>query len=162
MPAFLKVFIESASFFGNNIPIVAVASLSFIAYLVVSGYLREAGVFFLSIFSLLYSVLLKNIFRIPRLDSYAGDPTKLGDMYRFPSSHVIFYVSFWGLLLFLTFKKDVFGDGLAVYLLRIISVYHLLFVGISRVFIGAHTVQDVVAGYVFGAVYLAVLIYLSR
>jgi len=51
MPAFLKVFIESASFFGNNIPIVAVASLSFIAYLVVSGYLREA-VFF----SFLYSV----------------------------------------------------------------------------------------------------------
>lgn len=162
MPAFLKVFIESASFFGNSIPIVAVLSLSFIAYFVVSGYIKEAGIFILAILSLLYSVVLKNIFKIPRLDSYAGDPTKLGDMYRFPSSHVIFYVCFWGLLFFLTFKRDVFGSGLAVYLLRTISVYHILFVGISRIIIGAHTVQDVVAGYVFGAIYLAVLIYLSR
>jgi len=46
MPAFLKVFIESASFFGNSIPIVAVLSLSFIAYFVVSGYIKEAGIFF--------------------------------------------------------------------------------------------------------------------
>ncbi|HAI62617.1 MAG: hypothetical protein UU64_C0002G0077 [candidate division WWE3 bacterium GW2011_GWF2_41_45] len=162
MPVFLKVFIESASFFGNSIPIVAVVSLSFIAYFIASGYLKEAGIFLLAILSLLYSVLLKNIFKIPRLDTYVGDPTKLGDMYRFPSSHVIFYVCFWGLLLFLSFKKGFFGDGLAVNLIRIISVYHIILIGVSRVLIGAHTVQDIVVGYIFGGIYLAVLIYLSR
>jgi len=162
MPAFLKLFIESASFFGNSIPIVTVVSLSFLAYFISLGYLKEAGLFFLAILSLLYSVLLKNIFKIPRLDTYAGDPTKLGDMYRSPSSHVIFYVCFWGLLLFLSFKKDIFGDGLAANLIRIISLYHIVLVGVSRVLIGAHTVQDVIAGYIFGGIYLAVLIYLSR
>ncbi|KKS31563.1 hypothetical protein A2380_00780 [candidate division WWE3 bacterium RIFOXYB1_FULL_43_24] len=162
MPGFLRIFIESASFFGNNIPVVVVVSLSFLVYFAASGYIKEAGLLVLAVLSLLYSVLLKNIFKIPRLDTYVGDPAKLGDMYRFPSSHVIFYVCFWGLLLFLSFKKDIFGDGFVAYLIRGVSIYNILFVGISRILVGAHTVQDVVAGYIFGGIYLAVLIYLSR
>lgn len=158
MPVFLRVIIESASFFGNSYAVAALASVSMIAYLLVSGYLKEAGLFFLAVLGILYSVILKNIFKVPRPDTYIGDPSKLGDIYRFPSSHVVFYVCFWGFLFFLTFKKGVFEAVWIIWLIRALSLYHILLVGISRVIVGAHTVHDVVAGYLFGAVYLGLLI----
>ncbi len=162
MTAYVKMFVEAASYFGNNIPVIIVVSASLAGYFVASGLYKEAGVLVLSLLSFFYSVLLKNIFKIPRLDTYVGDPTKLGDIYRFPSSHVIVYVAFWGLLLFLSLKKGVFDGNIMNLAIRIISIYHLVFIGVSRVILGAHTIQDVVAGYFFGLVYLAVLIYLIR
>jgi undecaprenyl-diphosphatase len=162
VPAIVKTILESASFFGNNIPLALLTSLTILMYLVISGFLKESVFFIFANLSLLWSVVLKNIFKIPRLDTYIGDPQKLGDMFRFPSSHVIFYVCFWGFLFFLTLRKDVFGNGAAAHILRFLCLFHILLVGVSRIVVGAHTLQDVIAGYIFGGLYLALLIYLSR
>lgn len=152
---------ESASFFGNFVPLAVLSSVSMILYLVSLGKLREAAVFVLANVGFLYSVGLKYIFKTPRQEGYAITKTKFGDNYAFPSSHVIFYVCFWGFLLYLTFKKDIFGD-LPSTIIRVLAIYHILFIGISRIYLGAHTFIEVAAGYAFGLLYLLLLIFLSR
>ncbi|GIW69871.1 MAG: hypothetical protein KatS3mg101_0618 [Patescibacteria group bacterium] len=161
MPPTLRIIIESASFFGNSYVIATLASVAMLMYLFASGYIKEAGLFFLAVLGVIYSILLKNIYKIPRPDTYIGDPSKLGDMYRFPSSHVVFYVCFWGFLLFLSFKRGIFGPEKIVWLIRFLCVYHILLIGISRVVVGAHMLQDVIAGYLFGGLYLGILIAIS-
>ncbi len=157
---FFKI-VESASFFGNFLPLAVLGSASMFLYLLSLGKLKEAAIFILANISFLYSVGLKYIFKTPRPQDYAVSKSKFGDIYAFPSSHVVFYICFWGFLLYLTFKKDIFGDVSSL-IVRVLAVYHILFIGISRIYLGAHTLMEVVAGYAFGLLYLLLLIFLSR
>lgn len=162
MPTALRSLVEYSSYFGNNIPLILIASASFLVYFLSKGYLKESVLFVMANASYLLSVVLKNIFKTPRPLTYNGNPMKPGDLYAFPSSHVMFYVCFWGFLLYLSSQKSIFPNSYVANIVRFISVYHIIFVGASRVIAGAHTISDVIAGYIFGLVFLGILIALER
>jgi membrane-associated phospholipid phosphatase len=67
----------------------------------------------------------------------------------FPSSHVMFYTVFFGMLIFLSGKKD--------WLIKVISAFFIITIGASRLYLGMHSLSDVIAGYVFGLLYLVVI-----
>jgi undecaprenyl-diphosphatase len=78
----------------------------------------------------------------------------------FPSGHVITAAAFGGYLAFLTFtllKKSWPRTLLLVLLAPII-----LFMGVSRVYVGHHWFSDAMGGYVFGSLWLALTIRLYR
>ena len=67
----------------------------------------------------------------------------------FPSGHVMYYVVVIGLLAFFSTQRMQPGRGR--WLVRAAAVLPLAAIGVSRIYLGAHWLGDVVAGYAFGA-----------
>ena len=81
-----------------------------------------------------------------------------GDLHgsSFPSGHVMHYVVFLGVLVFIATQN--LQSGAARWLVYGSFALALVAVGVSRIYLGAHWFGDVVGGYVFGAVVVAAAI----
>lgn len=103
---------------------------------------RTARVFAISVItSCILNYILKILFHIPRP---TAAPLELLTDYSFPSGHAMNnLVLFGGIALFL--KQKTFW---------IFTVIWLLLIGISRIYLGVHTVTDVLGGYAFGLILL--------
>lgn len=81
--------------------------------------------------------------------------------FSFPSGHVMFYTVFFGFLLFLAWRYLQPGwlRGLLIATLAALIVL----VGFSRIYLGAHWLSDVVAGYLLGGLilWMAIEVYLA-
>ena len=80
--------------------------------------------------------------------------------YSFPSGHVLFFVTFFGFLLFLAYtllKLSRWRTWLLVILAGMIAL-----IGPSRIYVGQHWASDVVAAYLLGSVWLALSILIYR
>lgn len=78
----------------------------------------------------------------------------------FPSGHVMFYVSFYGFLIFLTYiflKKR----SLRVFLMLLFSL-PIILGGLSRIYLGVHWFSDVLGAYLMGFVWLLIVIHLYQ
>lgn len=84
--------------------------------------------------------------------------------YSFPSGHVTHDVVCYGFLLFLTFTKPAreWRYRWVLIPLQLFFVYDLLFIGLSRVLEGDHWLLDVVGGYLGGALWLVLFIFLYK
>lgn len=117
----------------------------------------------LSLSSGLYSAVLKSVFKLGRPEGYLPEgliPWERilkSEIYSFPSTHTVFYTAFFGYLIYLSYSIKGL-DKLTRHAVRIFSAVMVLLVGGSRVLLGAHYIRDVVAGYIFGLVYLGLLI----
>jgi membrane-associated phospholipid phosphatase len=133
-----------------------------ILYLYLRRYKNEAFILFLgSGIAFPLSQALKGIFRTPRpslenLTHYL--PT---DIYGFPSGHVIFYTVFWGFLFYLTFKLTKI-DSIIRKSLRLLALYFLIFVGVSRIVLDVHYLIDVIGGYIIGGGLLLTMIMVDK
>jgi membrane-associated phospholipid phosphatase len=80
--------------------------------------------------------------------------------YSFPSGHVLYYTTFYGFLLFLSFTllKPSWGRTLLVTLFS--GLVGL--VGFSRIYEGQHWASDVLAAYLLGSAWLALVVYVYR
>jgi membrane-associated phospholipid phosphatase len=82
----------------------------------------------------------------------------------FPSGHVENDLVYYGFLLYLSFTKPV-SQWRSRWILIPFQVYaalNILFIGYSRVLEGSHWLDDALAGYLAGALWLALLIFLYR
>lgn len=87
--------------------------------------------------------------------------TQIGKFIRtdsFPSGHVLFYIGFYGFLLFLVYSKV--KPGFIRSLLIFIFSFLIILVGISRIYLGAHWFSDVLGAYLIGTVWLYLVIFL--
>ena len=73
----------------------------------------------------------------------------------FPSGHVVFYMQFFGFLLYLLArqKKPGWQRSAAMFLVA----WPITLVGVSRVYLGAHWPSDVLAGYLVGGIALLLM-----
>ncbi len=133
--------------------LVIVTSILCIAVLV-----KNKKYFLIFTFANLIGVILNNILKIiirrPR-------PTETlvltaESSYSFPSAHSMMSMIFYGLLIYYV-TKFVKKKWLKNALVGILSAI-ILFVGISRIYLGVHYVTDVLVGYIIGIVYLVIFI----
>lgn len=90
---------------------------------------------FLLPFSTLLNSIIKALFKIPRPPEYLH-LIPLDNSFGFPSGDVQVATVFW-LYIFLTFRKY-------------ISLVPIILIAMSRVYLGVHSIYDVVFGFVFG------------
>ena len=142
----LMYSISAPGFWKPATPIVAAT----LAYLFLIRRRRESALILLAItFAAVANVVLKELIARPRppesVAEVFGSPSSFG----FPSGHVMTYVVFLGMLVFLfTYsKRPCVLRTLAHWALALA----LVAVGLSRMYLGAHTLGDVLGGYAFGA-----------
>ncbi len=76
----------------------------------------------------------------------------------FPSGHAFFAMIVLGMLVYLAIKHQVKHNRKVLILLS--SSLLILWIGISRIYLGVHWMSDVVGGYLIGFLFLVVLIHL--
>ena len=74
----------------------------------------------------------------------------------FPSGHVMQYVVFLGMLVFLLTHK--MKPSLGRWCIHGTFVLTLVAIGLSRMYLGAHTLGDVVGGYAFGTAVVIIFV----
>ena len=93
--------------------------------------------------------ILKHIIQRPRP---IGDRLIEEGGYSFPSGHSMASMAFYGLIIYLIFKK-VKNKKLKNILIILLSVL-ISTIGISRIYLGVHYASDVIAGFLFSIAYL--------
>lgn len=95
--------------------------------------------------------ILKHIIQRPRP---LGDRLIEESGYSFPSGHSMASMAFYGLIIYLIFKK-VENKKIRNILITLLSIL-IITIGISRIYLGVHYASDVIAGFVLSIAYLAV------
>lgn len=96
---------------------------------------------------------LKNIVRRARPDEFRIIEES---GYSFPSGHSMVSMAFYGLLIYLIYKK-VNNKYLKNFLIILLSIIILL-IGLSRIYLGVHYTSDVLAGFLLGISYLIIFV----
>jgi undecaprenyl-diphosphatase len=146
------------SAFGNSFQIPFIVTLIILIFLYSRKYNIEALLVIISSMSVLFSGLVKYYFKSPRPHEIM--PRVPWEVYSFPSTHVVFYVAFFGYLLYLALKLRKESHFIRLFV-GIFSAVLIILVGPSRVFLNMHWVNDVIGGYSLGASYLAMLLILD-
>lgn len=81
--------------------------------------------------------------------------------YSYPSSHVVVYVAFLGFLIVLAYLLIKAHAVLRAGLIAVLA-FLVVAVGVSRIYLGAHWLSDVIGGYFLGSLWLAGAIWLYR
>ena len=95
--------------------------------------------------------LLKTIVQRPRPDGFR---LVAESGYSFPSGHSMVSMAFYGLLLWMVWQYE--QDRVVKWICVTGFAILILFVGISRIYLGVHYASDVIAGFAVSAIWLAV------
>ena len=123
------------------------------------GKLKAAITITVGISSLLDSVL-KVVVGRPRPTSDLVQVWVVEHNNSFPSGHAFFALMFLGLMAYFAFVH-IRRQGFRVLIIVSLMILIIL-IGASRVYLGAHWPSDVLGGYVVGAVFLGIFIWLDR
>ncbi len=160
MGEFIFNQLKFVSAFGDNIIVISFVVGMFMVYLYKKGHEKSAFLTLMTIVSYAYSLYLKSVYRVSRPATAEISRYLSYDVYSFPSSHVVFYTVFWGFVIYLSYKY-IKESNLILHVIRVLSIYFISMVGISRVALGEHYVRDVIGGYAFGIIFLGILIWLD-
>jgi len=97
--------------------------------------------------------ILKEIIRRPRPDILRLIP-ETG--YSFPSAHAMVSIGFYGFFIYLICKKV--KNKAIKYIASVLLSLLILFIGISRIYLGVHYATDIIGGWVIGAICLIIFI----
>lgn len=107
------------------------------------------------------NVTLNGLVKRPRPNNVHIHAVAHLGLYSYPSGHVTHVLAFYGFLFYLTFQAApmVARQPLwrpFLWLVRVVCVYFILFIGPSRVLEGEHWPSDVLASYILGGLMLVV------
>lgn len=162
MPYEVGVFLHNISALSYP-PLMVFIFFWCLFYLIAKKKIINFFVLLLSVLSFPYSSFLKGLFKLERPQGFLFKmdiPVKFlekYEIYSFPSTHTVFYTAFFGYLFYLSYKiKNI--DKMLRHFVRIFCFIVILFVGVSRIYLNAHYLRDVIGGYFFGFLYLAFMI----
>ena len=155
--SYVTSFLTFVSLFGYGWFKYAILGLC-VGFLYYKQLAKEAG---LLVFSTLGADLISNILKVvisrprpdPRLIFQLGQFAKPDS---FPSGHVVFYIGFFGFLIYLIFK--LMQNRKIKTLAILFCLFFIVLVGPSRIYLGAHWLSDVIGGYFLGFLWLALSI----
>lgn len=153
----LDFLMKAISWFGSRTVSISLTLGTSLVFLAI-GFRKEA--FFLAL-TLLASVInfgIKLLVNRPRPTDDAVRILVEAQHQSFPSGHTVFYVTFFGLLLFLMYRLRNLPTSLRISI-GLISLTLVLAVPFSRVYLGAHWFSDVLAGFILGLLFLTILIH---
>lgn len=160
IPRWFGYVLQAISLPGYALPS-TVITLVVVAALAIIGLRWEAlAAFFAAASSQGLNYLIKAIIHRPRPASNLVQVSQTIQGYSFPSGHVMYYIAFFGFLLFLTLtlaRRTWWRSLLAAILLMLIVL-----VGISRIYVGEHWASDVLGGYCLGSLNLPLVIQFYR
>jgi membrane-associated phospholipid phosphatase len=155
---FLDAVMKGVSWFGTQVVAISLGLGSALVFLLLR-YRWEALFLCLTLLSSVLNFGLKLLINRPRPTDDLVRIVVKAQHNSFPSGHTVFYVTFFGFLIFLMYRLRQFpltvrwGVGG-------VSLVLILAVPFSRVYLGAHWFSDVVAGFVLGLISLIGLILL--
>jgi undecaprenyl-diphosphatase len=153
----LDAVMRFISFFGNGLITPIILEL---AAAIILWYLKKPklALFIIgaTLFGEVVKELLKEIIKRPRPDQFGCRLLVHPSGYSMPSGHTVFYTVFFGLIFYITIRY--FWHHWIAKFAGIFSLIMVLLIGFSRVYLGAHWVSDVVAGYLLGGIILLISI----
>jgi len=154
---FLPEFMKIVSLFGE-VYFAPITLALVVVLLFLKGFRKEAFIAPIILIGSLFTYYSKDLVARPRPTSLSLDfgysvPTDSS----FPSGHVVFYTLLFGLLAFLAVSLPNLSRIWRL-ILFCVSIFLVIFVGISRVYLGAHWPSDVIGGYLIGFALLEMLI----
>jgi membrane-associated phospholipid phosphatase len=111
----------------------------------------EAIFILLTTSSNLLNALVKRLIKRPRPTKELVTVVRVINEPSFPSGHVMHYTNFFGLLIYLLATN--WRSGTLRNILIAICTALIVFIGPSRVYLGAHWPSDVMAGYIYGGLW---------
>ena len=144
------------SFFGDSVgaPLsIIIASLFFF----LTYRRREAWFTLAVIIPDLFNMLVKLLIHRPRPTLEDAKILLKFTQSSFPSGHVVHYVVFFGFLLTVMSVNKKITLFWRIFI-GIFSTFLILTISISRVYLGAHWATDVIGGYLFGFIYLGIIL----
>jgi len=111
----------------------------------------EAIFILLTTSSNLLNALVKRLIKRPRPTKELVTVVRVINEPSFPSGHVMHYTNFFGLLIYLLLTN--WRSGKLRNILIAICTALIVFIGPSRVYLGAHWPSDVMAGYIYGGLW---------
>lgn len=148
---FMTAFLKAITKFADEEPLILIALISLI---VIKHRRIGASIAVNLVSSAFVNHLIKEIVQRPR------PPIELRmvqeSSFSFPSGHAMTSVTFYGLIIYFVFK-NVKNKRLRNTICTALS-FLIFLIGISRIYLGVHYASDVLAGFVFGIVYLVLYI----
>lgn len=155
--AWLDKTMLAISFFGE-LPYSLLSVLVVAAIFYWQKFRREALFITLILFSSLIILGIKNIINRPRPTTFYVRLVEVNRFQSFPSGHVLSYVLFFGFLIVLmrTLKNIPTATRQIV---TAISLFLVVMIAPSRIYLGAHWFTDTVGGFLLGVICLFPLCY---
>ncbi|PLS04297.1 phosphatase PAP2 family protein [Neobacillus cucumis] len=142
----MKIF----TFIGGTLPVSVLFLLSIIFLYVVLKHRTELILFIaVMIGANVLFVTLKQLFHRARPDLHR---LAQASNYSFPSGHATMAFALYGVLTFLLWRHVSTRIGRTILIL--LSVFMILMIGISRIYLGVHYPSDILAGYFISAFWL--------
>ncbi|WP_316737320.1 phosphatase PAP2 family protein [Pedobacter aquatilis] len=147
----------AVSFFGE-LPwsLLSVVLVAIIFY--VKKYKRESYFVSLTLLSGLIILGIKNIIDRPRPTSFYVRLVEVNRFQSYPSGHVLSYVLFFGFLIVLMQRLKSIPKSLRNFL-TYLSVFLIIMIAPSRIYLGAHWFTDTLGGFLLGLICLFPLCY---
>lgn len=121
------------------------------------GYRWEAITALLSVVSAVaLNVIVKLLVHQPRPQPDLVHVVKKLNSYSYPSGHVMFFMGFYAMLWYLTYKALQHSWYRTFFLVLFGAM--VVLVGVSRIYLGEHWFSDVLGGYILGSVVLILMI----
>jgi membrane-associated phospholipid phosphatase len=141
------IAISEIGFPSMSIPLTVGVSAVFLAL----RFRLEAIFILLTTSSNLLNALVKRLIKRPRPTAELVTVVRVINEPSFPSGHVMHYTNFYGLLIYLLATN--WRSGKLRNALIAICTSLIVFIGPSRIYLGAHWPSDVMAGYVYGGLW---------
>ena len=149
------IIYKAITFLGSTLFIVLLCIVFLILFIVLKK--KNIGLVISSvlIISTLFNNLLKIIFCRTR-----PDVIKLvhESSYSFPSGHTMASVSMYGILIYILIKSNI-NKKIKLILITILGILPIL-VGLSRVYLGAHYISDIIGGFIVSIILLLIETYI--